>query len=54
LFRVRRCHPNTGEILGTRFYVQRPAAEVRAQRWRDAGYGVQFDRTGPVRFQGYR
>jgi hypothetical protein len=54
IYRVRRCNPNNGEVTGTRYYVQRPAAEARAERWRQAGYRVHLDRAGPVRFQGYR
>jgi hypothetical protein len=54
IFRVRRCNPDTGEVLGTRYYVQQPAAKARAQRWERAGYLVHVDRAGPIRFQGYR
>lgn len=54
LYRVRRCDPNSGEITGTRYYVQKPAALARAARWREAGYRVHLDRGGPVRFQGAR
>jgi hypothetical protein len=54
IYRVRRCNPETGEVSGTRYYAQRPAAEARAQRWTEAGYRVYLDRAGPVRFHGYR
>lgn len=54
IFRVRRSDPDTGEITGTRYYVQKPAAQARAERWRAAGYRVHLDRAGPVRFQGAR
>jgi hypothetical protein len=54
IFRVRRCNPDTGEVTGTRYYVQRPAARARAKRWEEAGYLVHIDRAGPVRFHGSR
>ena len=54
IYRVRRCNPDTGEVTGTRYYVQRPAARARAQRWEQTGYVVHLDRAGPVRFRGAR
>lgn len=43
LYRVRRMDATTGEITGTRYYAQRPAALARARRWEAAGYTVALD-----------
>lgn len=43
LYRVRRMDATTGDITGTRYYAQQPAALARAERWQAAGYEVAVD-----------
>lgn len=55
LYRLRRYSPTTGEIVGTRFYAQSPAAMERARRWEEAGYRVTVEvASWPVSWSRYR
>lgn len=54
LYRVRRQHPETGEVRETRYYAQRPAARARLARWQSRGWVAVIDYAGPVRFGGSR